>query len=50
MLFFCHIYPPFTRERIASLCFRLEVRTRLEVAISELSGLPVFYIKAGASC
>ena len=24
---FCHIYPPFTRKRIALLCFGLNVRT-----------------------
>ena len=50
--FFCivHIYPPFTRKRIVSLYFGWEVRTRLGVAISEMSGPPVFHIKAGASC
>ena len=32
-----HIYPPFTRKRIVSLYFGLDVRTRLGVAISEVS-------------
>ena len=50
IFFFCiHIYPPFTRKRIVSLYFGREVRTRLGVAISEMSGPPVFHIKAGAS-
>ena len=44
-----HIYPPFTRKRIVSLYFGREVRTRLGVAISEMSGPPVFHVKAGAS-
>ena len=44
-----HIYPPFTRKRIVSLYFGRDVRTRLGVAISEVSGPPVFHIKAGAS-
>ena len=44
-----HIYPPFTRKRFVSLYFGREVRTRLGVAISEMSGPPVFHIKAGAS-
>ena len=50
-IFFCivHLYPPFTRKRIVSLYFGLDVRTRLGVAISEVSGPPVFHIKAGAS-
>ena len=48
--FFCivHIYPPFTRKQIVLLYFGREVRTRLGVAISEMSGAPVFHIKAGA--
>ena len=33
-----HIYPPLTRKRIVSLYFGLDVRTRLGVAISEVSG------------
>ena len=45
-----HIYPPFTRKLIVSLYFGRCVRTRLGVAISEVSGPPVFHIKAGASC
>ena len=47
--FIVHIYPPFTRKRIVSLYFGREVRTRLEVTISDMSGLPVFHIKAEAS-
>ena len=46
---FAHIYTPFTRKRIVSLYFERDVRTRLGVAISEVSGPPVFHIKAGAS-
>ena len=45
-----HIYPPFTRKQIVSLYFGRDVRTRLGVAISEVSGPPVFHIKAAASC
>ena len=44
-VFIYHIYPPFTRKRIVLLCFGRNVRTRLEVAISEVFGLPVFHIK-----
>ena len=33
-----HEYAPFTRKQIVSLSFGLEVRTRLEIAISEVSG------------
>ena len=44
-----HIYPPYTRKRIVSLYFGRDVRTRLGIAISEVSGPPVFHIKAGAS-
>ena len=44
-----HIYPPFTRKRIVSLYFGRDIRTRLGVAISEMSGPPVFHIKAEAS-
>ena len=47
--FICHIYPPFTRKQIVSLYFGRDVRTRLEVAISEMSGPPVFHIKVVAS-
>ena len=47
--FICHIYPPFTRKRIVSLYFGREVRTRLGVAFFEVSGPPVFHIKAEAS-
>ena len=49
--FFCivHIYPPFTRKRIVSLYFGRGVRTRLGVAISDMSGPSVCHIKAGAS-
>ena len=42
-----HIYPPFTRKRIVSLCFGRYVHTRLGVAISEVSGPPVFHTKMG---
>ena len=50
-LFVClfHIYPPFTRKRIVSLYFGRDVRTRLGAAIFEVSGRPVFHIKAEAS-
>ena len=54
MFFVCvcivHIYPPFMRKQIVSLYFGRDVRTRLGVAISEVSGPPVFLVKAGASC
>ena len=46
---FVHIYPPFTRKRIVSLCFERDVRTRLGVAIFEVSGPSVFHIKTKAS-
>ena len=46
---FVHIYPPFTRKRIVSLYFGRDVRTRLGVAIFEVSGPPVFHIKAEAT-
>ena len=45
--FICHIYPPFTRKQIVSLYFERHVRTRLGVAISEVSEPPVFHIKVG---
>ena len=45
--FICHIYPPFTRKRIALPYFARDVRTRLGVAITVVSGAPVFHIKAG---
>ena len=38
-----------SRKRIVSLCFGRVVRTCLEVAIYEVSGPPVFQVKAGAS-
>ena len=44
-----HIYPPFTRKRIVSLYFGRDVRTRLGVAIFEVSGPPVFHIKTEAT-
>ena len=44
-----HVYPPFTRKRIVSLSFGQDVRTRMGVAIFEVSWPPVFYIKMGAS-
>ena len=46
---FVHIYPPFTRKRIVSLCFGRDVRTRLGVAFFEVSGPSVFHIKTEAS-
>ena len=49
VLFFEILYLPFTRNRIASLYFGWDVRTRLGVAISKLFGLPVFHIKVDAS-
>ena len=47
IIVFCNVnvYPPLRRKRIVLLCFRRDVRTRLEVAISEVSGPPVFHIK-----
>ena len=42
-----HIYSPFTRKQIVSLYFGRNVRARLEVAIVEMSGPPVFHMKAG---
>ena len=42
-------YPSFTKKRIVLLSFGWVVRYRLSVAISEVSGPPVFYIKVGAS-
>ena len=47
IFFFYDIYPPFTTKRIVLLYFGRYVRTRLGVAISEVSGPPVFHIKAG---
>ena len=49
IFFICHIYPPFSRKQIVSLYFRLDVRSRLGVAIFEVPGPPVFHMKAGAS-
>ena len=49
LFFYCHIYSPFTRKRIVSLYFRQNVRTRLGVAICDMSWPPVFHIKAEAS-
>ena len=46
-LFICHIFPPFTRKQIVSLCFGRCVCTRLGFAISKVSGPPVFHIKVG---
>ena len=46
---FVHIYPPFTRKRIVSLYFGRDLRTRLGVAIFEVSGPSVFHIKTEAS-
>ena len=46
---FVHIYPTFTRKRIVSLYFEWDVRTRFGVAIFEVSGPPVFHVKAEAS-
>ena len=45
--FIYHIYPPFTRKQIVLLCFGRYVRTRLGVAISEVSGPPVSHTKVG---
>ena len=45
--FFCQIYPPFTKIRIASLYFGRNVCTSLVVSISKVSGPPVFHIKVG---
>ena len=47
--FACHIYPPLTINQIVLLCFGRYARTRLEVAISTVSGPPVCHIKVGAS-
>ena len=48
-LVFCiiDVCPPLTGKRIVSLYFGRDVRTRLGVAISEVSELPVFHIKMG---
>ena len=47
--FICHIYLPSTRKQIVLLDFGREVCTHLGVAISVVSGPPVFHIKVGAS-
>ena len=47
--FICHIFLPFKRKRTVSLYFGRNVCTRLGVAISEVSGPPVFHIKVGVS-
>ena len=47
--FICHIYPTFTRKQIVLLYFERDVCTRFGVAISALSGPPVFDIKVGVS-
>ena len=49
LYYIVHIYPPFTKERIVLLHFGRDVRTRLGVAISAVSGPHVFPIKARAS-
>ena len=45
--FIYHIYPPFRRKRIVSLCLGRYVCTCLGVAISEVFGPSVFHIKVG---
>ena len=45
--FICLIFLPLKRKRIVSLHFGRDVRTRLGIAISEVSGPLVFHIKAG---
>ena len=45
--FIYHLYPTPTRNRIVSLCFERYVRTRFVVAVSEVSGSPVFHLKVG---
>ena len=45
--FVYHIYPAFTRKRIGLLCFGRYVDARLEVAIFEVSGPPVYHMKVG---
>ena len=47
--FVCHIYPPLTRKQIVLLYFGRNVHTRLEVAICDVSGPLVFYIKVEAA-
>ena len=42
-----HIYLPFTRKQIVSICFGRYVRTRFRVAIYNVSGPPVFHMKMG---
>ena len=49
IFFIYHIYSSFTRKQIVLLCFGWYVRTRLGVAISEMSQPPVFHIKVGYS-
>ena len=45
--FFCRIHHPFTRKRFVLLYFGRDVRTRLGVAVSLVSGPSVFHRKAG---
>ena len=42
LFYCCHVYPSFKRKRIASLSYGWDVCTRLGVAISDVSGSPVF--------
>ena len=49
LFLFANIYPPFTRKQIVLLSFGRDIRTRLGVAIFELSWKPFFHIKMGAS-
>ena len=49
VFFFIYIYPPFMSKQIVWLCFGCCIHTRLGVAISEVSGPPVFHIKMGLS-
>ena len=49
LFFIFDIHPPFTRKQMVLLYFGLNVRTRLEVVIFEVSGSFVFQMKAEAS-
>ena len=46
--FIAYFYPSFTGRRIVLQSFGRDVRTRLQVAISEMSGPLVFHIRVGA--
>ena len=49
LILFAHIYVPITRKQIVLLSCGRDVRIRLGVAVTEISGPPVFHIKVEAS-